>query len=64
MTLTQEQRSDLLEAYVTYVVDSMDMNDLETFVYNTIYESMEETSDESLIEDVKEWYPNLLEEIL
>lgn len=64
MTLTPEQRQNLLEAFVTNVVDSMDWDTMANFVYDTIYERMEETSDESLIEDVKEWYPNLLEECL
>jgi hypothetical protein len=64
MTLTPEQRQNLLEAYVTNVVDSLDWDDLVTFAYETILERLEETSDESLIEDVKEWFPNLLEEIV
>jgi hypothetical protein len=64
MTLTPEQRQNLLEAYVTNVVDSLDWDDLVTFAYETILERLEEISDESLIEDVKEWYPNLLEEIV
>jgi hypothetical protein len=64
MTLTPEQRTELLSAYVTYVVDSMDWKDMATFVYDTIYERMEETTDDSLIEEVNEWYPNLIEEIL
>jgi hypothetical protein len=64
MTLTPEQRQNLLEAYVTNVVDSLDWDDLVAFAYETILERLEEISDESLIEDVKEWYPNLLEEIV
>jgi hypothetical protein len=64
MTLTPEQRQNLLEAYVTNVVDSLDWDDLVAFAYETILERLEEISDESLIEDVKEWFPNLLEEIV
>ena len=64
MTLTPEQRQNLLEAYVTNVVDSLDWDDLVAFAYETILERMEETPDDALIEDVKEWYPNLIEEIL
>jgi len=55
-------RTDLLEAYIQQVIDSMDFKTMERFVYDTLQESFSGYSDEELIAEVEEYYPELLED--
>tara|TARA_B100000035_G_scaffold188112_1_gene160594 strand:- start:4798 stop:4986 length:189 start_codon:yes stop_codon:yes gene_type:complete len=62
MKLTPEQRDKLQDDYVHQIVDDMDLKCLCAFVYDTISGSLDDYSTEELITEVKEYYPDLLEE--
>ena len=64
MTETKDQiidRDQLQEAYIESIIDGMDHKDLWRFVYDTMEQNLEAYSDEELITEVKEYYPELLE---
>lgn len=62
MKLTPDQRDKLQDDYVNRVVDDMDIKTLCAFVYHSILGSLDDYSTEELITEVKEYYPELLEE--
>ena len=51
------------EEYISRIVDSMDVKDLVQFAFDTLDEQMNEYTDEQLTEQVKEYYPDLLENV-
>ena len=52
----------LRENYATQIVDGMDLDALMQFAYEKILENLEDMHDLELIEIVKEYAPNLLDE--
>lgn len=54
-------RDSLIADYAQQVMDSMDMKTMECFVYDTLKDNLSSYSDEELIEEVKEYNPELLE---
>ena len=54
-------RNSLIESYAQQILDGMDMKTMECFVYDTLKDNLESYSDEELIEEVKEYNPELLE---
>ncbi len=56
-------RDKLQEEYISRIVDSMDVKDLVQFAFDTLDEQMNEYTDEQLTEQVKEYYPDLLENV-
>ena len=56
-------RDKIQEDYISRIVDSMDIKDLVQFAFDTLDEQMNEYTDEELTEQVKEFYPDLLENV-
>jgi len=54
-------RTELLEAYVDRILDNMSTKDLMRIVGDQIEENLSGYSDEELIAEVEEYYPELLE---
>jgi len=55
-------RQDLLEAYIDRILDNMSTKDLMRLVGDQIEENLSGYSDEELISEIEEYYPELLEE--
>jgi hypothetical protein len=54
-------KEDLIDAYAQQLLDSMDMKTMERFVYDTLVENLTDYTDEELITEVTDYYPELLE---
>ena len=54
-------KSDLIDAYAQQVLDSMDMKTLEQFAYDCLVSNLNEYSEDELITEISETYPELLE---
>ena len=54
-------RDSLIANYAQQILDGMDMKTMECFVYDTLKDNLECYSDEELVEEVKEYNPELLE---
>jgi len=54
-------RTELLEAYIDRILDNMSTKDLMRLVGDQIEENLSSYSDEELIAEVEEYYPELLE---
>jgi len=54
-------RTELQESYIQQVIDSMDYKTMERFVYDNLQDNLQGYSDEELIAEVEEYYPELLE---
>ena len=59
--MTPQQRDQLIDDYAWKCVDSMDIKDLCRIVAEQIAASFDNKSDQYLIDEVKENYPDLLE---
>lgn len=55
-------RSELIQKYAFQIMDSMDMKTMECFVIEQLEDNLNSYSDEELIAEVEEYYPELLEE--
>ena len=55
-------RDSLLQDYAEQIVDTMDMDTLVMFAMDTIMEKMSQFSDNEIVEEVNEYYPELLEQ--
>ena len=55
-------RDSLQEAYVTSILDGMDWKTMEQFVYDSLNNNLDDYTVEELITEVKDYYPELLEE--
>ena len=65
MTETKDNiinRDSLQEAYINSIVDGMDWKTMEQFVYDTIDANLGNYTVEELITEVKDYYPELLEQ--
>ena len=58
-TMNREQLQDL---YIRADIDAMDLDDMYTILYDLLDDKLSNVSDEELMEDVKEYHPDLLEE--
>jgi hypothetical protein len=58
--MTPEQRDKLQDDYVHQCVDSMDLDTLYTFAYDSISCDLDDHSNNELVELVKQDYPELL----
>lgn len=56
-------RQQLIEDYAHDIVDSMDMNTLIEFAHVTLVSNLEKLSNEELMKEVGEYYPELLEDV-
>ena len=60
--MTNEERDRLIDDYAWRVVDDMDIKDLCRIVAEMIVQDFESQSDEYIIEQITEYYPDLLQE--
>jgi hypothetical protein len=57
-------RDQLQNDYIESIIDGMDHKSMYQFVYDTIEQNLETYSDEELVTEVKDYYPDLLKEDL
>jgi hypothetical protein len=55
-------RDSFIADYAEQVVDSMDMDTLVRFAFDMLVENMERMTDNELVEEANEYYPELLTE--
>ena len=55
-------REELTQAYIDRVIDNMNTKDLVRIVWEQLEENLGSYSDEELIAEVEEYYPELLED--
>jgi len=55
-------RDELITAYVDTLVDDMDTKTLMQFAIEAIMENLADYTDEQIINEVREYYPDLLDE--
>ena len=55
-------RDELQDAMIQQILDDMDIKTMMAILYDNMSESYDEYSVDELIEEVKEYYPHLLEE--
>ena len=55
-------RSELQEAYIESIIDGMDHKSMYQFVYDTLDGNLDDYTTEELVTEVKDYYPELLEQ--
>jgi len=55
-------REQLQDAYINNVIDGMDMDDCLALLFDFLDKDLDKYSDEELITEVSEYYPDLLKE--
>ena len=60
--LTDMNRSELQKNLIEQILDDMDLDGLMQLAYDYMNESYDDYTDEELKEQVKEYYPHILEE--
>ena len=55
-------RSELQDNMIQQILDDMDIKTMMAILYDNMSESYDKYSDKELVEEVKEYYPELLEE--
>ena len=53
--------STLVERYAEQLMDSMDMKTMEQFVFDTLVENLTDYTEEELITEISDHYPELLD---
>ena len=61
--MSKMNRNQLQNDYIESIIDGMDHKSMYQFVYDTIEQNLETYSDEELATEVKDYYPELLEEV-
>ena len=56
-------KADLIDAHAQQVLDSMDMKTLEQYAYDMLVQCFNDYTEEELITEVSEYYPELLEDV-
>ena len=56
-------RDQLVEDYVQQMIDGMDYKTMERFVYDTMVENLTDYTDEELLTEVTDYYPELLGDV-
>ena len=59
---TEMNRSELQDNMIQQILDDMDIKTMMAILYDNMSESYDKYSDSELIEEVKEYYPHLLED--
>jgi hypothetical protein len=54
-------KAELIDAYSQMVLDSMDMKTLEQYAYDMLVQCFNEYTEEELITEISETYPEILE---
>lgn len=58
--MTNTNRTALVESYINAMIDSMTREEMEELLYVLIESDLEDISDEQLIREVSDCYPELL----
>ena len=61
MTNSTQNRDTIQDTYIRELIDGMDFKSMEAFVYDTMNENLDKYSVDELIEEVNEYYPEILE---
>ena len=61
MLLTDMNRKDLQDAYINTVIDNMDHKDMWALLFDFMDSDLDRYSEAQLIEEVEQYYPELLE---
>jgi hypothetical protein len=56
MTLTKEQFTRFVENYVSHIVDGMDVDTLETMVFDLLVREYEDLTEDEILGEVEELY--------
>ena len=56
-------RAQLIEDYVQQMIEGMDYKTMECFVYDSLKDHLYDYTDEQLITEVTDYYPELLEDV-
>ena len=59
---TTINREQLQDRYIRADIEAMDLDDMYTILYDLLDDKLSNVSDEELMEDIKEYHPDLLEE--
>lgn len=59
---TNINRDELIQSYIDRVIDNMNTKDLVRIVWEQLEENLALYSDEELISEVSDYYPELLED--
>lgn len=60
--MTLSNRDQLIQDYIDRVIDNMNTKDLVRIVWEQLEENLALYSDEELLSEVEDYYPELLEE--
>jgi len=58
----RSKRDMIQDDYISRIIDGMSMAELCQYMFDKLTEELNELSDEQLLEQVSEYYPDLLEE--
>ena len=61
LTLQEMNKAELIDAYAQQVLDSMDMKTLEQYAYDMLVQCFNDYSEEELMTEIQEYYPEILE---
>ena len=59
---SRSKREVIQDEYISQIIDGMSMAELCQYMFDKLSEELDELSDEQLLEQVSEYYPDLLEE--
>jgi hypothetical protein len=63
ITVTDKNREDIIRSYAHRLLDDMDWDSLYSFAYEQLVESKSLMDNIPLEDEIKDYYPELLEEI-
>ena len=58
----RSKREVVQDVYISRIMDGMSIQELCQYMFDKLSEELDELSDEQLLEQVSEYYPDLLEE--
>ena len=60
--LTDMNRDQLQDSMIQQILDGMDIKTMMAILYDSMSEDYDKYSDEEILEEVKEYYPHILED--
>lgn len=61
--VTDKNREDIIRSYAHLILDHMDFDTLYSYAYEQLVQSKELLENEPLENEIKEYYPEILEDI-
>jgi hypothetical protein len=62
VTVTDQNREDVIRAYASSILDHMDFDTLYSFAYEQLVASKSLMDNDPLEQEIKEYYPEILED--